>query len=220
MNEIVDKLRQLRELDPGFQIFGAIGHQYAVNQALTESEIAAFELKFGCRFPEQYRTFIAHVGNGGAGPFYGLFPLGMHDDDFDLCPWDKGSLLGDPGKPFRFNGEWNLSSDFMSQEPDPDESTSEEDEDRMWEEWDAKLEAEYWASDLMDGAIPICHEGCALRNWLVVTGPLAGTVWMDYRADMGGVMPCVGADGEPMSFQDWYLGWLDESISDARQGTA
>lgn len=219
MDEIVAKLGHLRKLDPRFEIFGATAHEYTLNPPLPEIEIANVESKHGCRFPDEYRVFLLNVGNGGAGPFYGLFPFGMQDQNFGLCRWEDGYLLGTLSKPFRFNTAWNASPYFLSQQPQPDENTSVEDEDRMWHEWDKKLEAEYWAPEIMDGAIPICHEGCALRDWLVVTGPLAGTVWKDYRSDMGGLEPYCGADGNPISFRNWYLRWLDDSIGIASSGT-
>ncbi len=221
MDGILAKLSSLRQLDTRFEIFGAGAHEYQFNPPLLEIEIASIESKYGLRLPDEYRAFLLKIGNGGAGPFYGIFPLGMQDHNFDLCAWENGYLLGNPSAPFRFNKAWNASSEFLSQQPQPDENTCQEDEDRMWEEWDKKLEAEYWAPEIMDGAIPISHEGCALRDWLVVTGPLAGTVWKDYRADLRGVEPCSGSDGAPMSFCNWYLQWLDDSIIEvlSRAGT-
>jgi hypothetical protein len=67
----------------------------------------------------------------------------------------------------------------------------------------------------MNGAIPICHLGCALRQWLVINGDQRGFIWNDYRADRGGVLPLRSESGEQMNFSDWYLSWLNESIRQA-----
>ena len=47
------------------------------------------------------------------------------------------------------------------------------------EAWDRELEAHYWDPAIMNGAIPICHKGCALRQWLVIHGEQRGFVWDD-----------------------------------------
>jgi hypothetical protein len=45
-----------------------------------------------------------------------------------------------------------------------------EEEDKLWETWDNVMEEHYWNPSIMNGAIPICHKGCALRQWLVING--------------------------------------------------
>lgn len=69
------QLRQAREKDTGFSRFGAGSHQYRLNPPATEEWIAAFEARFGVTLPEGYRDFLLWMGDGGAGPFCGLYPL-------------------------------------------------------------------------------------------------------------------------------------------------
>jgi hypothetical protein len=76
-----DLLRRLRAADPGFRVFGSKRHRYRLGPTLTESELAAFESANRVRLPEDYRRFLSVVGNGGAGPFYGLEPLSTFDYD-------------------------------------------------------------------------------------------------------------------------------------------
>ncbi len=80
------------------------------------------------------------------------------------------------------------------------------------EAWDRELEAHYWDPAIMDGAIPICHLGCAYRQWLVIHGPQRGFVWNDDRADDGGISPLLGDSGEPVTFSRWYMTWLEDSL--------
>jgi hypothetical protein len=85
--EVVDRLGLLRRTDPGFTRFGSAVHRYSLNQPLPESEVTAFEARHGLSLPEEYRAFLVEVGDGGAGPFYGIFRLdrsdlpARHDDD-------------------------------------------------------------------------------------------------------------------------------------------
>ncbi len=151
---------------------------------------------------------------------YGLFQLGEHDDGRGFCPWEDGYLLGDPMALFPYQSRWNLPDTFWSKAPHNKEWASEEESDRAYEAWDAKLEEVYWAPSVMNGAIPICHLGCALRQWLVVTGSERGNVWGDDRVDDGGVYPLVTRDGDRVTFSQWYLSWLDDSIRSMERGEA
>ena len=44
--------------------------------------------------------------------------------------------------------------------------TDEHEYERQYDEFEKR----YWDSSRVNGAIPICEIGCALRIWLVVTG--------------------------------------------------
>jgi hypothetical protein len=74
-------LDRLRMMDRNFRVFGSAHHGYNVRRVLSESKLAAFESANDIRLPEDYRRFLAEVGNGGAGPFYGLDPLGTFGRD-------------------------------------------------------------------------------------------------------------------------------------------
>jgi hypothetical protein len=76
--ELGNLLRRLRATDAGFRVFGSEQHRYSVGPTLSESELAAFESANRIRLPNDYRQFVAMIGNGGAGPFYGLAPLNAY----------------------------------------------------------------------------------------------------------------------------------------------
>lgn len=69
-----------------------------------------------------------------------------------------------------------------------------------------------WNESWVAGAFPICHQGCALRDWLVVSGPEAGQVWYDGRIHNEALRPYERADGHRLTFLDWYIDWLDDSL--------
>ena len=79
--ELGDMLRRLRATDHSFLVFGSKQHRYRLGPPLSEAELVGFEAANGIRLPEPYRKFLATVGNGGAGPFYGLEPLGTFGRD-------------------------------------------------------------------------------------------------------------------------------------------
>ncbi len=115
-------------------------------------------------------------------------------------------------RPFRHATAWNLPAERL--EP-PESFESDEAEDR----WHAELEAAYWDPSLVDGAIPICHHGCALRTWLVVTGADRANVWYDGRADNQGLLPHEGPGGSRLTFAAWYEAWLDRCLAEAAEPT-
>lgn len=201
-----DRLKELAKKDRKRKVFGASSHDYRLNPPIDVNVVESFEAGHGVTLPEDYKRFITEIGNGGAGPFYGLFPFG-HDDDGS---WRIGILVGDVGKPFPHAESWNHDDSLWEREPDIYEGITEEEEDRLNEEWDTLLEAEYWNPNVVSGAIPICHLGCALRQWLVVNGEQRGYVWTDYRADQAGLFPLKNSKDQPMSFTDWYLAWIEE----------
>ena len=163
-------------------------HRYRLEDPISEDRIAAFEQVHGVRLWEGYKAFLSVVGNGGPGPDYGIFPLGEGEEE-PLWP----SVLESLSTPFQLESAWNdrsLGETSVGGTFTPDEA--------------------YYSDQVMAGAMPIATRGCALDYWLVVTGPASGSIWFDKRTDSEGVEPILDADGQLMSFETWYLAWLDE----------
>ena len=93
----------------------------------------------------------------------------------------------------------------MEEYEDWDDLTfSEEEEDQLMEAWDKELEEHYWNQNIMNGAIPICHEGCAYRQWLIVNGAQKGYVWSDARVDNAGISPILDKQGNHEAATEKY----------------
>ena len=223
IQSIKQSLVELKRLDPNFELFGSSRHKYDVNDALSAEQVGRFEGHYRCRLPADYRAFILDIGDGGAGPHYGLFPLGMQDDGYDLMYWDPENpvpgkrLIGDLSAPFKLSGAWNLPKTYWDQMPDFEAAPDVVVEQRWHDEWMAKLERDYYSPQIMNGAMPICTEGCGIRDWLVLNGPFVDTIWRDCRSEDGDIAPLMGNDGKPMSFRAWYFDWLDTSLATLKQ---
>jgi hypothetical protein len=205
-DSIVQSLASLSSSDANRKLFGANSHDYKLNPPLESSHLESFEHANRVSLPEDYRYFVSTVGNGGAGPYHELFRFGEEDSNWDYCSWAQGQLLGDVSKPFRHTVQWNADDGFWDKRPNFDAAESEDAEDEMWERWDEELERHYWCRSIMDGAIPICHLGCAKRQWLVIHGPERGFLWNDDRCD----------ELARMTFTDWYLAWLQAALNEFR----
>jgi hypothetical protein len=209
---IIEALRKLAQRDPQRRLFGANAHDYKLNPRLPPATVSAFEEEHGVALPPDYKGFLTSIGNGGAGPYYGLFRLGK-DDTSEELPGSRSRLVGDLSAPFPHADAWNLPREFWEGAPDPPPDTPPEAEDELMATWDKVLEERYWNPAVMNGAIPICHRGCGLYQWLVVTGKQAGYVWNDERADEAGISPLRGPDGKQLTFADWYLQWLETAAA-------
>jgi hypothetical protein len=162
---------------------------------------------FSVQLPSDFREFVTQTGNGGAGPFYGILPLGVVDDNMGFRDWHEGDwLVGIPSEPFLSEEDWNDVSGM------PPADLQERNETEYWSRMEA-FERVYWGGWLVNGSMPICHEGCALRILLVLTGKQAGTLWEDLRSEYGGLRQVKLADGSPASFGRWYGEWLDACLS-------
>ena len=160
--EVVGRLDFMHRTDPGFTRFGAAAHRYSLNPPLAESEVTAFEARHDLSLPEDYRDFLLEVGDGGAGPFYGLFRLDRSDldrrDGEDLMP---GFLAGS----FPHERSWN--EDYSSPEG----------------------EEEYFDPAPIRGSLNLSHQGCGYMVRLVLNGPQRGTLWEDGRCSDMGITP-------------------------------
>ena len=206
---VKESLRRLSAVKT--DIFGANGHHFLLNPPLEETDVDAFEQRHSIHLPAEYRHFLTAIGNGGAGPYYGVFPLGKWDGAGQgLETWrEADGSIGLLSEPFSLVDTWNDLRGIPLAEL---LQTDEQEYERQY----VQFESRYWNSSLMNGAIPICHEGCALRIWLVLTGQATGHLWRDARADYRGLQPLRLADDSPATFSLWYGEWLENALQRAR----
>ena len=105
--EILEKLAFIRR-HKEFASFGVKEQEVSYNPCLSEEDIKEFEHKHCITLPDDYRTFISEIGNGGFGPGYGLLPLDKAIVDFKLK--DKPNISLNEKFPYQdsWNEEWIL----------------------------------------------------------------------------------------------------------------
>ena len=67
----------------------SITHRYELGPRLTEREISDFESLHTIHLPAEYRDYLMNLGNGGAGPGYGVFPLGKMSNGWGVSDFDS-----------------------------------------------------------------------------------------------------------------------------------
>lgn len=192
------KLARLRERDPRHDIFGSKQHGYALGTCLSEDQIRSLEEGYSIHIPESYRQFLLHVGNGGAGPGYGLLAL---EESLRECP--PGRLA----QPFPAVFVAPVLSTTQQDLEGSDEIAGEPaDLDPLWQDsrrpdvlcpWvrypseggpavsrpaqsAGGVVAPSWDEEgHRPGAIKVAHYGCGITALLVVTGLERGTIWVD-----------------------------------------
>lgn len=199
------RLEKLAERDTGFTIFGSRSHQYRLGPPLAEGQVAELEHEMGIELPADYRSFVSTIGNGGAGPGYGLTPLKKTADYVrsDGASSQEGQRWGSsPAQPFPLVTPLLGSEDLESYTVPP-----------------------------CTGMINLGGYGCGHDPYLVVAGAERGHVWFLDLASDGGVYPFTISDtgylhdesrGYPatfeemafasrFSFSEWYDDWLEST---------
>jgi hypothetical protein len=199
IDRIIEKLDELRSLDAKFQTFGSEKHRYEMNAATSILEIETFESQQNIKLPSDFREFLIRVGNGGAGPYYGLESL--NDSLFiDLDYKRVGEILV-PSIPFPLSEPWNIE---FAGDPEDEEAYEE-------------FEREYFDGNWSCGLLRICNFGCGVSLNLVVNGEEYGNIWVDDRVNDGGIYPDPYFDQQQrVKFVEWYELWLDRSIQDLK----
>lgn len=160
LNRIREKLKYLQE--QGWRKyqdnFAVWSHQLVINPPIPLEELIDFEKTYSLSLPEGYRRFLLEIGNGGAGPYYGLIPL----EKWTTAYWDEN--YG-----FRFNKLEHLLGECKARPlSDKDYGVRPEDE---------------WLPDWSRGTITLCDQGCNYYGLLVVRGKERGRIC--YMAMMG-----------------------------------
>jgi hypothetical protein len=187
---IEQKLRIVQQRPAARKALGERQHGFHMGPKLGVVQVAEFEHKHGIQLPDGYRAFLTHVGNGGAGPYYGVLPL----ERWATAPLEY------------FEDERELPPDLLSRaSPLRDGLTGIDWVELLGGAPRPRFDPKQWHP--YQGTITIGHLGGTYYGLLVVSGPTRGrvcTVDLDMQA------PKFAPQRE---FLDWYEAWLDEVLS-------
>ncbi len=195
--ELGRRLEWLRDNDRATTVFGSETHRYTPGAPLTEDALADFEREHDVTLPAGYRAYLRRVGNGGAGPHYGLSPL---------APLELAELPQSFVQVSNSEGEV-IASAGTGPRPLPDVTSSLARPFPLQREWSPEAGALPVAPGVSpyDGCVHLADQGCGYFDFLVVRGPNAGQVWGDYTAGDGPI--AMSHD----DFLGWYEEWLDRA---------
>jgi hypothetical protein len=165
------------------KFFGVDHHRLQLNPCLSSQEIARFEEQHQITLPDDYRQFLLHIGNGGAGPYYGIAALHQ---------WDEcAAHLSDTP----------IAADFLSALP---LLTPEYHQQK--ERWQSVHPVH--PQDAYRGCMMLCEQGCTYFTLLIVSGEHAGRV---VYVDIDHLQPPYFV--AHTSFLMWYEAWVDELLT-------
>lgn len=173
-----------RKVDEEQQVFGASTHKYELKPVLSMAEVEAFEKRHQITLPKEYVFFLTQVGNGGAGPYYGLATLEkVISSDEHVAAVSNEALIDKA----LTKEKWKRIMD-----------ETEEDDD-LYDEAMARL---------YGGMLIVGTQGCTYDNLLLVNGSETGKmVYIDWNLDSD-----YGPYLTGMSFLDWYEQFFKEII--------
>ena len=139
-----------RLLKIGAQI--KLKRSWKLNQPISLAEVEAIESKYGFQLPEEYKSFITKIGNGGSLPPF-------REESCQLYPFKDGHQLNRLHEDFPLTESWEWDTDPEFCMDDPEDS----------EKWNRAQE---------NGVLVLVEEnvGGGQTWFLIVSGPCRGEV--------------------------------------------
>lgn len=156
LGRIADKLAAARAMPTPPRAFGIEKHGFKLGAPLPEAVVAEFEERHEVTLPPAYRLFVTELGDGGAGPGYGLSRLSAS------CP--IGCRPGHLARSSPYQPGPRYLYDWAERYEDPPGA------DQMF----------------LAGTLKVVDHGCTLATQLVVTGQARGRLFnVDGGASLG-----------------------------------
>lgn len=197
IERIKSKLLEAAKVDKGLKAFGASSHKYYIHEPASIEEVNTFERKFSVDLPDCYKSFVLQIGNGGksyansgAGPFYGIYPLGKGIDELVYENTEKYVKNESVLHPKMTNDDWSKVIEKIENDNISDSDYEKE------------------LGKIFGGILPIGSQGCSYLHGIILSGAHKGKV---VNIDQELQKPHFTFED---NFLDWYERWLDEVISE------
>lgn len=185
-----DLVQQASLADPERKVFGAKSHQYKLNPVLPLQCVQAYQKKYHVELPSEYVFFLTQVGNGGAGPYYGIHPLNIDEPSTENvgAPFITSQLTKD---------QWVGKLQPICGEDMEDCS------DALYEQIEAEIQ---------QGTYEVGTQGDTYQSIAIVSGQEANRIfYMDSNWNYGNIPYDTG-----MTFLEWYENFFLEIIAGNR----
>lgn len=219
LDRIKNKLEQLRILDKDLELFGADTHEYLLNPVLTSEQVAQFKVDYKIDLPKEYVSFLTTIGNGGAGPFYGVNTLQDGRINFFDNTEEGNHQYFDLSKAFPHIQSWNVETELQELYEKIEKANEAGDEELEEELFEQKWEI-IGGEEHDFGRLNTADYGCGVTISLIVNGQEKGNMWTDDRTNDAGLYPTTELGNKTkITFLDWYELWLDNSIEEIQSKT-
>lgn len=203
---IKKQLEKAKAKDSDLEISGAHSHKYELRKPVSREKVEAFERKYGFCLPEEYRDFLLFAGDGGAGPYFGVYSLDEVERELgserSYCPQKEPVIYPE------------MSEEAWEELIGSDEEGKKERAAAFDTERKAGAAANPGGEDEEEGCrpyagiLPIGSQGCTLMTGLVISGAYQGRV-VYFDLDRCGAPFFVREEG----FFGWYERWLKELLA-------
>lgn len=194
INYIKSAVQRLAFEDMTYQQFASWSHAHVFKPVLAEAELEAWEDTMQIKLPTDFRQYLTLLGNGGAGPAYGIAPfkLSLEQELQKPCPYsdDQAELFNSLAQ------DWFDMSNLYEDELYELYYQKHPHEPRLsFEEWNKKLDGEIYEE--MDkklfctGQVWIANQGCSLDIYLILNGSETGKCHCT-NVDYDYSYPCTG----------------------------
>ncbi|MEV4251535.1 SMI1/KNR4 family protein [Spirillospora sp. NPDC049652] len=166
---------------------------------LTEAEVAEAERDLGIGFPAEYRDYLLNVSAGGV--------VERLHRTADGWGWQHQDVWGEQLQtPFPHPDSWSEYADDLGvRYPERADFADEEAFATAVEPWAREFRDLEWRQ--VAGTFIARSHGCTFNTRMVVSGPLAGTMWWEDLGCCGVIVPLsldhTVAAPQPMTFNEW-----------------